>query len=193
MKLYTKKGDTGDTSLFGGQRVSKNNDRVNAYGDVDEANSFIGFAASSESTPEALKVPLQAIMSDLFDLGAELATPPLQKEKLEKKLVSFIDQDRIKHLEQWIDEADAQLPPLTHFVLPAGTEAAGALHVARTVVRRAERSVVALGRDPDHGIRSELYVYLNRLSDLLFTWARLANHESQVAEIQWIPSKDRGV
>jgi cob(I)alamin adenosyltransferase len=191
MKIYTKKGDTGETSLFGGQRVLKSNERVLAYGDVDEANSFIGVAASSNSLPDDLKEPLNAVMSDLFDLGAELATPPAQKEKLEKKLFSFIDQSRITHLEKWIDQAESELPPLTHFVLPAGTEAAAALHVARTVVRRAERSVVELGRDPDHGIRSELYVYLNRVSDLLFVWARLANLRSQVAEIQWVPSEKR--
>ena len=192
MKIYTKKGDTGETRLFGGQQVLKNNERVVAYGEVDEANSFIGMAASCASLPDRLTQPMQAVMSDLFDLGAELATPPLQRQKLEQKLVSFIDEDRIKHLEQWIDEADEQLPALTHFILPAGTEAAGTLHVARAVVRRAERAVVALGRDPDHGIRPELYIYLNRLSDLLFTWARLANHDSQVPEIQWIPSKERG-
>ncbi len=191
MKIYTKKGDTGETSLFGGQRVSKSNERVLAYGDVDEANSFIGLAASSASLPSELKERLNAVMSDLFDLGAELATPPSQKEKLEKKLFSFIDESRIQHLEKWIDEAEAELPALTHFVLPAGSEAAGALHVARTVVRRAERSVVELGRDPDHGIRTELYVYLNRVSDLLFVWARLANLKSQVPEIQWIPSEKR--
>ena len=191
MKIYTKKGDTGETSLFGGQRVSKSNERVLAYGDVDEANSFIGLAASSASLPSELKERLNAVMSDLFDLGAELATPPSQKQKLEKKLFSFIDESRIQHLEKWIDEAEAELPALTHFVLPAGSEAAAALHVARTVVRRAERSVVELGRDPDHGIRTELYVYLNRVSDLLFVWARLANFKSQVPEIQWIPSEKR--
>ncbi len=191
MKIYTKKGDTGDTSLFGGQRVSKSNERVLAYGDVDEANSFIGLAASSASLPSELKERLNAVMSDLFDLGAELATPPSQKEKLEQKLFSFIDASRIQHLEKWIDEAEAELPALTHFVLPAGSEAAGALHVARAVVRRAERSVVELGRDPDHGIRTELYVYLNRVSDLLFVWARLANLKSQVPEIKWIPSEKR--
>jgi len=191
MKIYTKTGDTGETSLFGGQRVLKSDERVLAYGDVDEANSFIGMAASSESLPADLKEPLNAVMSDFFDLGAELATPPSQKEKLEKKLFSFIDQSRIMYLEKLIDKAESELPALTHFVLPAGTEAAAALHVARTVVRRAERSVVELGQDPDHGIRSELYVYLNRVSDLLFVWARLANLRSQVPEIQWVPSEKR--
>ena len=191
MKIYTKKGDTGETSLFGGQRVSKSNERVLAYGEVDEANSFIGVAASSQSLPKELKERMNAVMSDLFDLGAELATPPSHKQKLEKKMLSFIDGTRIQHLEKWIDEAESELPALTHFVLPAGTEAAGALHVARTVVRRAERAVVELGRDPDHGIRSELYTYLNRVSDLLFVWARLANFKAQVPEIEWIPSEKR--
>ena len=191
MKIYTKQGDEGETSLFGGDRVNKSNERVNAYGEVDEANSFIGLAAAAPDMPDEIIERLFVIMSDLFDLGAELATPPVKKDKLQKKLAHLIDDTRITHLESWIDEADAALPTLTHFILPSGNQAVGALHVARAVTRRAERAVAELALSPSHAVRSEVLAYLNRLSDLLFVWARLAAQHTQVPEIQWIPSADR--
>jgi cob(I)alamin adenosyltransferase len=181
MKIYTRTGDQGETGLFGGGRVSKSDPRVAAYGDVDELNSAIGVARASP--PETLFDDLlTAIQRDLFSLGGHLATP--DPDKVRKALEKAeLDEGRIAAFERAIDEADAELPPLRAFVLPAGTAKAAALHLARTICRRAERSVVALAAGSP--VPSLFLVYLNRLSDLLFTLARLANHRAGNGDVTW--------
>lgn len=185
MKLYTKTGDDGHTGLFGGQRVSKAHPRVAAYGVVDEANALVGLA--SAVADGALRALLEEVMSDLFDLGAELATPPDESAaaKLGQRLASNVDDRRIAALERHIDDAVAGLPPLKTFVLPSGTDLAARLHVARTVVRRAERAVIDLREADGQPVRGEVVRYLNRLSDLLFALARQANHEAGVGDVPW--------
>jgi cob(I)alamin adenosyltransferase len=181
MKIYTRTGDQGETGLFGGGRVKKSDPRVAAYGDVDELNSAIGVARASP--PEALFDDiLTAIQRDLFSLGGHLATP--DPDKVRKALEKAeLDEGRIAAFERAIDEADAELPPLKAFVLPAGTQKAAALHLARTICRRAERSVVALAAGAP--VPQLFLVYLNRLSDLLFTLARLANHRTGTGDVTW--------
>ena len=181
MKIYTRTGDRGETGLFGGGRVPKDSARVDAYGDVDELNSVIGFARSIESMPaiDELLVPMQR---DLFSLGALLATP--DREKMTRQLEKArIDDDRIAQMEQAIDHAETELEPLRAFILPGGTPKAAALHVARTVCRRAERKVVALSHEVE--VPPIVLTYLNRLSDLLFALARVANARASVAEVTW--------
>ena len=181
MKIYTKTGDTGSTALFGGGRVSKDHMRVAAYGDVDELNSVIGMVRAT--APEAFEDRLfESIQRDLFAIGGHLATPDPAKvaKALEKASLSA---DRVTEFEHAIDAADHELAPLTAFVLPAGTPKAATLHLARTVCRRAERKVVHLAA---HEPVPELFiVYLNRLSDLLFTLARLANHRAGITDVTW--------
>ena len=181
MKIYTKTGDQGETGLFGGGRVPKDHIRVAAYGDVDELNSFIGLVRATPP-PEGFDQLLESIQRDLFSIGGYLATPDPDKVKkaLEKAELS---EQRIAIFEQAIDSADQVLPPLRAFVLPAGTPKAAALHVARTVCRRAERSVVSLSHQED--VPGVFLAYLNRLSDLLFTLARLANHEAGMGDVTW--------
>jgi len=181
MKIYTKTGDEGDTGLFGGGRVPKDHARVEAYGEVDELNSAIGVARAA--APVALfDELLESIQRDLFAIGGQLASP--DPEKVRKALEKAgLSEERVAVMERAIDEADRELPPLTAFVLPAGSGKAAALHLARTVCRRAERSVVGLSRDT--GLPPLFLVYLNRLSDLLFTLARLANHREGVQETKW--------
>ncbi len=180
MKIYTRTGDTGQTGLFGGGRVSKDHPRVAAYGDVDELNAAIGAVRASAPAFEASL--LEQIQRDLFSIGGHLATP--DPEKVKKALARAEFQEaRIAELEAAIDRATGQLPPLRAFILPGGSAASAALHVARTVCRRAERSVVHLaGQAP---VPELFLVYLNRLSDLLFTFARLANHEAGVEDVTW--------
>ena len=181
MKIYTKTGDTGDTGLFGGGRVPKDDPRVAAYGDVDELNSSIG--AARAALPEAAFDPLlEQIQRDLFAIGGHLATP--DPEKVRAALAKAdLGEERVRAMEDAIDAADAELPPLRAFVLPGGTPGAAALHIARTVCRRAERSVVGLARDAE--VPSLFIVYLNRLSDLLFVLARHANHVAGRPEPKW--------
>lgn len=176
MKLYTKRGDDGNTDLFGGQRVSKHDPRVSAYGEVDEVNAAIG-AAVAICTPAEIKAQLLAIQSDLFVVGGELAA-----DNPERAVVK-VEASAIARLEQAIDWASEQVAPLQNFVLPGGTPLSSALHLARTVCRRAERAVVAAAQD--HEVRPVTIIYLNRLSDLLFALARLANHVAGVADIPW--------
>ncbi len=187
MKLYTKTGDAGDTGLFGGERVRKDHERVRTYGALDEANSTVGMAAAAPDLPPSLRAPLQEIMSDLFDLGAELATPAPAQGKLVRKLETRIDDKRIAEIEKLIDDVEAEVPPLTTFVLPSGTDAAARLHFARTVVRRAEREIISLTSLVP--VRGEVIVYVNRLSDLLFAWARLANHRAGAGDVAWLPRR----
>jgi cob(I)alamin adenosyltransferase len=181
MKIYTRTGDRGDTGLFGGGRVDKDHPRVEAYGDVDELNAVLGTARSIEPMPRIDEIVVRA-QRDLFSIGALLATPDRAKmaEHLDK---ARIDDARIAELEHAIDECEKELDPLRSFILPGGTPKAAALHVARTVCRRAERRVVTLRRDTDV---PELVVrYLNRLSDLLFMLARVANRRAGAAEVTW--------
>jgi len=181
MKIYTKTGDSGMTGLFGGGRVGKDHPRVEAYGDVDELNAALGVARAAEVMPRIDEV-LVPIQRDLFAIGALLATP--DRDKMRQHLdKARVDDERIAQLERAIDDADAELEPLRAFVLPGGTAKAAALHVARTVCRRAERRVIRLQGDEE--IPQLVVVYLNRLSDLLFTLARLANKRAGAGEVTW--------
>ena len=181
MKIYTKTGDAGDTGLFGGGRVQKDDPRVEAYGDVDELNAVIGMARAMEPMPriDEILVPMQR---DLFSIGALLATP--DRDKMEKHLSkASIDDRRIAGLERAIDECEAELEPLKAFIIPGGSRKGAVLHVARTVCRRAERRVVRLQREEE--IPPLVVIYLNRLSDLLFMLARVANVRAGAGEVTW--------
>jgi len=181
VKIYTKTGDAGDTGLFGGGRVSKDDPRFEAYGDVDELNAVIGMARAVEVMPRIDEV-LVPVQRDLFAIGALLATP--DREKMAQHLQKArIDEHRVAELEQAIDDADAELEPLRAFILPGGSPKAAALHVARTVCRRAERRVVRLQHDVE--LPALAVIYLNRLSDLLFTLARLASKRAGAGEVTW--------
>jgi cob(I)alamin adenosyltransferase len=187
MKIYTRTGDDGTTGLFGGARVSKASSRVEAYGTVDEANAFVGKARVSlaaEKTALELDPILERIQSALFTIGAELATAPDKEAKLALQM-RLVDGADAEALERAIDDAETGLAPLKHFVLPGGTAASADLHVARCVVRRAERLLTALAASEP--VRRECIVYLNRLSDLLFTLARRANHLAGLPDIPWVP------
>jgi cob(I)alamin adenosyltransferase len=178
MKIYTKTGDDGTTGLFGGGRVKKTSVRVDAYGTVDELNATVGVARATGLDAVSDGV-LAQVQSDLFTLGAELATMPGKEKKLTMHLLDDADAAR---LEAAIDAAEEGLPPLAFFVLPGGSPQAAALHVARTVCRRAERAVLAIDEEPP---RKALVVYLNRLSDLLFVLARKANHVAGKPDVPW--------
>ena len=181
LKIYTKAGDDGQTALFGGGRVEKDHPRVEAYGDVDELNAFLGMARAVEMMPRIDEV-LVPIQRDLFSIGALLATPDHDKMR-EQLLKARIDSDRIAELERAIDECERELEPLRSFILPGGTPKSAALHVARTVCRRAERRIVALHRaDP---LPEWVVIYMNRLSDLLFMLARVANRRAGAGEVTW--------
>ncbi|HJK98655.1 MAG TPA: cob(I)yrinic acid a,c-diamide adenosyltransferase [Polyangiaceae bacterium LLY-WYZ-14_1] len=186
MKIYTKTGDHGETGLFGGTRLAKDDPRVEAYGGVDELNSQLGVVRTevSEDRDAPIGSALAIIQSALFDVGAELGTTP---ERLSELDLPRVDQAAIDQVEAWIDAADAELAPLSSFVLPGGTALAAQLHVARTVCRRAERRVVALTHRSE--VRLEVIRYLNRLSDLFFVWARLANHRAGVPDVPWVGRK----
>jgi cob(I)alamin adenosyltransferase len=181
MKIYTRTGDQGDTGLFGGGRVPKDHPRVAAYGDVDELNSAVGLVRAT-TAGEFFDPLLESIQRDLFSIGGHLATPDPDRvsKALEKASLS---PDRVAEFERIMDEAVESLPPLRAFVLPAGTRVAAVLHLARTVCRRAERSVVHLARSD--AVPELFVVYLNRLSDLLFTLARLANVRDGVPDSTW--------
>jgi cob(I)alamin adenosyltransferase len=179
VKIYTRTGDRGQTGLFDGTRVSKSDPRVSAYGEVDELNAWLGFVATS-TVDEQLRTMLQQMQKDLFGLGARLADPSHSIAGRVTK--AAISADDIARLEDWIDSLEAELPPLRRFILAGGTPAGAALHVARTVCRRAERSMASLG---DRAFEPELLTYINRLSDLLFVMARAANCRSGVAEVEW--------
>jgi len=181
LRIYTRTGDQGTTGLFGGGRVDKHHPRVEAYGDVDELNAALGMARAVESMPRVDEV-LVPVQRDLFAIGALLATPDREKmrQHLEK---ARVDDERIAQLEHAIDDGDAELEPLRSFIVPGGTPKAAALHVARTVCRRAERRVVALAREIE--LPTLVVQYLNRLSDLLFVLARVANRRGGVGEVTW--------
>ena len=181
LKIYTRTGDSGDTGLFGGGRVGKDHPRVEAYGEVDELNAAIGMARAVELMPRVDEV-LVPVQRDLFAIGALLATP--DRERMRQQLdKARIDDARIAELERAIDECERELTPLAAFIIPGGTPKAAALHVARTVCRRAERRVVALERAEE--LPRLVVVYLNRLSDLLFVLARVANRRAGAGEVTW--------
>lgn len=179
MKIYTKTGDDGTTGLFGGARVSKGSEIVEAYGTVDELNAAIGLARATKLDAFTDEI-LAQVQTDLFTLGAEVACVPGEEDKMKMTFIEFADSHR---LERAIDDAEKALPPLKNFVLPAGTPQAAALHFARTVARRAERMLVRVVVDE----RRQLVVYLNRLSDLLFVLARRANQNAGVEDVAWTP------
>jgi cob(I)alamin adenosyltransferase len=178
VKIYTRTGDTGETSLVDGTRARKDDARVDAYGEVDELNAWLGLARASPLDPE-LADEIVHLQRDLFALGAQLADPADTLAPRVTKAV--IGDDDVARLEQFIDRLETELPPLRTFILAGGTPAGAALHVARTVCRRAERRMVALTPPID----PVLIRYVNRLSDLLFVLARIVNHRGGVAETQW--------
>ena len=179
MKIYTKTGDRGDTRLFDGTKVRKHNDRVEAYGDIDELNSFLGAAAAFLKDPTLIDV-LAGIQKDLFSVGAQLADPAFKNERGAKFQVP---RERILALETAIDTFETELPPLRQFILAGGGHAGAMLHVARTVCRRAERRVVSLSEKVE--VNPNVIEYLNRLSDFLFVIARVVNHREGKQEILW--------
>jgi cob(I)alamin adenosyltransferase len=179
VKIYTRTGDTGETALFDGTRVSKSDVRVAAYGDVDEVNAWLGLVRAQGLDADLAEM-ITRIQRDLFALGSRLADPAHRiAERVAKAAIAPED---ISRLEAWIDTLEAELPPLRRFVLPGGTGAGAALHVARTTCRRAERAIVALGSE---AFEPELIVYVNRLSDLLFVMARAVNRRAAVTELEW--------
>ena len=179
VKIYTRTGDSGDTSLLGGERVSKAEPRVAAYGDVDELNAHLGVARAAIEDEQLLSM-LERVQRDLFAVGARLADSARRvADRVAKTAIGEAD---VRRLEDWIDQLETDLPPLRRFILAGGGSAGAALHVARAVCRRAERSVVGLGSD---AVEPEILVFLNRLSDLLFVMARTANHRGGIPEIEW--------
>jgi cob(I)alamin adenosyltransferase len=187
LKIYTRTGDEGETSLFGGGRVRKDDVRVEAYGEVDELNAAVGLAiASLESMGSSESVErLRRVQEDLFAIGAHLATPTgSRRGEAAATHLPPLPLARIAEMEQWMDAAEERLPPLKTFILPGGSETAARLHLARTICRRAERRVCHLGES--EGIAPEILVYLNRLSDLLFVLARLANVVEDREDIPWV-------
>ena len=180
MKIYTRRGDRGETDLFGGGRVAKDNLRVALYGEVDELNSCVGVAVAATQHDD-LRALLQRVQNTLFDLGAHLATPDAARR--EKADIPGASSEDIEELEAKIDLFEGELEPLKNFVLPGGTQAAAALHLARTVCRRVERSAVALDRE--ESLDERVLRYVNRLSDLLFVLARLENARARVPDIPW--------
>ena len=187
-RIYTRTGDDGTTSLFGGERVGKGNDRIDAYGTVDEANSVVGLARShlrDQPGAERLDPVLGDVQEELFVVGADLATPVDAKT-----LVPRIEEKHVGCVEDRIDAFDAELDPLESFVLPGGSPAGASLHSARTICRRAERLVVQASASTP--INEKTKVYLNRLSDLLFVLARWANKQAGVREDKWVPDDAGG-
>jgi cob(I)alamin adenosyltransferase len=188
MKIYTRTGDRGETGLFGGKRVAKDDIRVEAYGEVDELNALLGLCVAriEEDGDAEMAGRLRAVQADLFALGANLATPAPEDGGRPNDHLPPLPGERVAEMERWIDEADELNPPLRNFILPGGTEAAALLHLARTVCRRAERRVITFMRDAK--VEPEVVIYLNRLSDLLFTLARSANRRAGREDVPWVPN-----
>lgn len=181
MKIYTKKGDSGETSLFGGSRVPKSNERIEAYGTVDELNSFVGLAASYDLSDIGTEY-LRKVQELLFTLGADLATPPSSQARIDR-----VSEKDVTFLEDAIDKLEQDLEPLKNFILPGGSQAGATLHTARTVCRRAERATVACANVDD--ISETCIKFLNRLSDFLFVIARYENKQAGVREETWQPER----
>lgn len=184
-KIYTRTGDKGETGLVGGKRIKKDALRVQAYGDIDELNSWLGLVrtGAEQSKCAALSAQLAQIQNELFDLGSELATPAGETYP---GMVTM-QNDQVTRLENWIDQAVSGVPELTSFVLPGGTELNGQLHIARTVCRRAERSIITLASNEK--VSEAVLAYVNRLSDLLFALARTEAHAAGAQEFLWQPGK----
>ncbi len=178
MRIYTRTGDTGETGLIGGVRVPKDDPRVDAYGTVDELNAALGVARCYLNQLPDLDALLEQFQNELFDIGAELASPPERAAQFQS-----IEERHITAIEEAIDRFEEELEPLRQFILPGGTPAAAHLHLSRTVCRRAERQVVHLSRIST--VNAAIIKYLNRLSDLLFVMARVANHRAGVADVKW--------
>jgi cob(I)alamin adenosyltransferase len=183
VKIYTRTGDTGETGLFDGTRVLKSDARVATYGEVDELNAWLGLARSMLAHEAELSEMIVQIQRDLFAVGARLADP--SHKIAERVSKAGIGPGDIVRLEQWIDMLDSLLPPLRRFILAGGSHAGAALHLARTVCRRAERAMVALHAAGGATVEPALIVYVNRLSDLLFVMARVANLRGDTPEIEW--------
>ncbi len=183
MKIYTKTGDEGMTSLIGGKRVAKNSARLESYGTIDELNSFLGMIRSFPMAPE-VEDELVEIQSRLFDVGGNLATDP---ENAPLKMKLGVKEKDIERLEKAIDRMDGEVPPMTHFVLPGGNEVVSFCHIARTVCRRAERRILDLGGEAE--VDALVLKYVNRLSDYLFILSRKLAHDSGLEERKWIPEK----
>ncbi len=181
MKIYTRRGDRGETGLFGGGRVAKSHVRVEAYGDVDELNACLGLAVAALSDPQIVD-RIRTIQRDLFAIGARLATPGADTGEA-RPVLPPLPVERVQAMEDWIDRAMEEAPPLKSFIVPGGTKGAAALHVARAICRRTERAVVRLGES--EGIDAGVLEYLNRLSDLLFALARLENHRGGIGDLLW--------
>jgi cob(I)alamin adenosyltransferase len=179
MKIYTKKGDAGETGLYGNVRVPKDDLRIRAYGTLDELNAHLGLTLCNGKLASELRPRLLRIQGELFQLGAELATPRGKSTGMR-----LIDQPEIEQLEKEIDSMEAALSPLKTFILPGGSQPSALLHLARTVCRRGERELVSLNRGEPQ--RPQALQYLNRLSDYLFVCARFANHSAQVADVPWV-------
>jgi cob(I)alamin adenosyltransferase len=179
MKIYTKTGDAGETGLFAGARVRKDDVRIEAYGTVDELNAAIGLARSEPLPPE-IDQTLERVQSELFSVGAELATPEPAKHG-----TALVGEAQIQKLEAAIDHLEAGLPPLKQFILPAGSRGGALLHLARGICRRAERRVITLADSPEATISAAIIGYLNRLGDYLFVAARFANQEAKAIEMKW--------
>jgi cob(I)alamin adenosyltransferase len=186
-RIYTRTGDDGSTGLVGGERISKAAPRVDAYGDIDELNSWLGFATSLMTDPTLDKIPpiLRLIQNELFDIGSELAST----QQAELSGLPLIGDERVAQLEKWIDEFSGNLPELRSFVLPGGHQVTGALHIARTVCRRAERSMIRV--HSNEAIRDVTIRYVNRLSDLLFSLCRYTSSQLAIEESLWVPAKTR--
>ncbi|MGO4486139.1 cob(I)yrinic acid a,c-diamide adenosyltransferase [Rhizobium sp. 2TAF27] len=187
-KIYTKTGDDGTTGLVSGPRRTKDDLRVEAYGTIDEANSAIGLARLHTTGLPELDAMLMLIQNDLFDLGADLATPDTGEQPAYEPL--RIVETQVDRMERDIDQLNAGLEPLKSFILPGGSPAAAHLHLARTIARRAERLMVALGRADGEIVSEAAMKYVNRLSDFLFVAARYANDGGQ-ADVLWVPGKNR--
>lgn len=182
VKIYTKTGDRGETGLFDGTRVPKHAPRVAAYGDVDELNAMLGMALAFIREDEELRACILEIQRDLFVVGAQLADPSARVVARRGDKAQF-SEEKVTQLEQWIDQFETQLSPLRQFILPGGSKGGATLHLARTVCRRAERSIVALSEQV--AIPPLVIMYMNRLSDFLFTAARLENQRRERPEIPW--------
>jgi cob(I)alamin adenosyltransferase len=187
MKIYTKKGDKGFTSLFGGSKVAKTEPRLEAYGDCDELNSLLGWALveiSKSSELSLLQSPLQSIQSNLFTMGSRLATDNADM----RKKIGPLQTSEIEKLEKCIDDMSNELPELKNFILPGGSETSARLHVARTVSRRLERAILRFYQDNDESDPT-IMAYANRISDFLFVAARYANHKLGQNDVPWVSSE----
>lgn len=189
MKIYTRTGDAGETSLYGGRKVLKHDARVEAYGTVDELNAVLGIVLALDADGDLGTGPLADVQADLFTIGSELAAADPEKARARGNIPE-LPAARVDDLEAWIDRLDAELPALDAFILPGGTAAGAHLHFARTVCRRAERATSAL-LEARPGLTSSILPYLNRLSDLLFTLARSVNEKGGATEAPWEPMRRR--